>query len=267
MGWPAKIFGYPGDDYFDRVDIYAAHNDTLIREAIAVQPGAVILDVGANIGVTAVTAYRAAEARRYIAVEPSPRAFACLQRTGEANYIAGFTPVQCALGAEPGVIGLHERGYLAGSFTDEDAPLLVTRSTVDLLAEDLALDALDLIKIDVEGREMEVLAGATRTLARFRPTIVMEFSCYTLTTVGDLSPMRAAMDLIDIAGEFFTRRGEHLIRVHDRETARQFILSNMELVTEDIWFRPREAQTPQRRFNQSKGAIKPWPAEPPQRDF
>jgi FkbM family methyltransferase len=238
MGWPAEIFGYNDDPYFERVNVYAAQNSILITEAIKVRPGAVIMDIGANIGVTAVIAHRAAASRLYIAVEPSPKAFACLTKTGAANAIEGFTPIQCALGAEPGVIGLRERDYLAGSFLDEDAPLLVSRSTVDIVVGDLGLDALDLIKIDVEGLEMDVLAGAAETLKRFTPTVVMEFSSYTLSTIGNVSPMGAAMHLIDMAGEFFTQRGEHLIRVHDRDTARQFILSNMELVTEDVWFRP-----------------------------
>lgn len=247
MGWPAEIFGYDDDPYFERVNVYAAQNSILITEAIKVRPGAVIMDIGANIGVTAVIAHRAADARRYIAIEPSPRAFACLEKTGAANDIDGFTPIQCALGAEPGVIGLRERDYLAGSFLDEDAPLLVSRSTVDLVVNDLGLDALDLIKIDVEGLEMDVLAGASETLERFAPTVVMEFSSYTLTTIGNASPMGAAMRLIELAGEFFTQRGEHLIRVHDRDTARQFILSNMEFVTEDVWFKPRKCELPNRR--------------------
>jgi hypothetical protein len=42
------------------------------------------------------------------------------------------------------------------------------------MVDDLALDRLDLLKIDVEGMEIDVLAGAAATVRRLRPTLYVE---------------------------------------------------------------------------------------------
>lgn len=55
--------------------------------------------------------------------------------------------------------------------------------TIDDYVTDRGLSRLDLLKIDVEGYEMKVLKGALRSLARFKPRIILELSYY----VGDIS--------------------------------------------------------------------------------
>ena len=47
-------------------------------------------------------------------------------------------------------------------------------TTLDAFADERQLERLDFLKIDVEGLEADVLAGATKTLKRFHPTIVFE---------------------------------------------------------------------------------------------
>ncbi|MCX8113109.1 MAG: FkbM family methyltransferase [Bacteroidia bacterium] len=49
-----------------------------------------------------------------------------------------------------------------------------TATSIDKLAETLALQRVDWIKIDVEGAEVAVLEGAQEVLRRFKPTIWME---------------------------------------------------------------------------------------------
>jgi FkbM family methyltransferase len=50
--------------------------------------------------------------------------------------------------------------------------------TLDDFAEQEGIRRLDLIKLDVDGQEYQVLNGGVRTLARFRPTLLMEMSPY-----------------------------------------------------------------------------------------
>ena len=50
----------------------------------------------------------------------------------------------------------------------------VRLSTLDELAEQEDLARLDMIKADVEGAELQVLAGGARTIDRFRPTVQLE---------------------------------------------------------------------------------------------
>jgi FkbM family methyltransferase len=54
------------------------------------------------------------------------------------------------------------------------AEVLVPVRRLDELAERIDLGGLCLVKIDVEGAELQVLAGAERTLAEHRPTIICE---------------------------------------------------------------------------------------------
>jgi hypothetical protein len=52
--------------------------------------------------------------------------------------------------------------------------LKVARLTLDSLIESAGIERLDLLKIDAEGHEVEVIAGARRLLEQFSPLIVYE---------------------------------------------------------------------------------------------
>ena len=58
-----------------------------------------------------------------------------------------------------------------------------TRPLDDWFVEQ-GLRRLDFIKLDVEGAEFLVLAGAEQMLARFRPLILAEFDTYWISTHG-----------------------------------------------------------------------------------
>ena len=56
----------------------------------------------------------------------------------------------------------------------EQGSIRVKTRTVDSTVHELKLSKVDLIKIDVEGAEVEVIEGAKSTLTRFNPIIVAE---------------------------------------------------------------------------------------------
>ena len=51
-----------------------------------------------------------------------------------------------------------------------------TSVPLDDVFDSLALDRLDFIKVDIEGHEHKFLTGAARTIARFRPILLMELN-------------------------------------------------------------------------------------------
>ena len=55
---------------------------------------------------------------------------------------------------------------------------------LDVWAEESGLDALDFVKMDVEGSEVRALLGARKTLERFRPILVVEYNQRTLEKTG-----------------------------------------------------------------------------------
>ncbi|MFN4008585.1 MAG: FkbM family methyltransferase [Pannonibacter sp.] len=168
------------DDALQR-DIFRARNFTARAElAVAdryLPEGAVILDIGANIGNHALYWAFHRKARRVVCFEPAPANHALLRRNIAANGFGDRIEAhQIALGAEDGSARVaHFTARNSGAAVmaaDPNGGLRLAR--LDTLAADLALDHVDLIKIDVEGFEAAVLQGARMFLARHRPVIFIE---------------------------------------------------------------------------------------------
>ena len=68
--------------------------------------------------------------------------------------------------------------------------------TLDELVAREALTRLDVVKIDVDGRELRVLRGAGSTLSTLRPSVVLELAPYALREHGD-----SLDDLVDVLSE------------------------------------------------------------------
>jgi FkbM family methyltransferase len=138
-------------------------------------PGAVVVDVGANIGCFALAVARViGPAGRVICCEPVPENVACLRLTLAANGIENCTVVATAVGEQAGQLALN-LGPGCGVHSAvqwEGAPALeVPVTTLDQLVTDLDLARVDFIKIDTEGMEADVLRGAAATIHRDRPQI------------------------------------------------------------------------------------------------
>ena len=58
-------------------------------------------------------------------------------------------------------------------------------STLDSLVDELGLSRVDVIKLDVDGDELPVLRGASRTLARYRPAVIFELCPHLLHERGE----------------------------------------------------------------------------------
>jgi len=129
------------------------------------RPSDVFADLGANVGGYTMLASRVA-ACQAIAFEPVPVTFAELQANIRLNDVTAKVDARCCgLGAEPGV--LRMTAGLGGM--NHVAPEQFGGRTVDVQVATLdeALDgrAVNLIKMDAEGFEYNILAGAQRTLA------------------------------------------------------------------------------------------------------
>jgi FkbM family methyltransferase len=136
----------------------------------AAAPGGVALDVGANVGAYALllgTWMR--PGGRVYAFEPSPAAFDGLRRHVEMNGLAGVVqPVRAAVSDRPGTAGLagaHQQGTSRLAQAGEEGTHTVETMTIDDFCAREGI-APTLIKIDVEGWELEALRGARETIAR-----------------------------------------------------------------------------------------------------
>ena len=139
---------------------------------------ATILDVGANIGQFSRASLGRWPTSRVIAFEPLPSAAEPLRRMLAAmgNHHAVY---QIALGSRQGqtvfrqhryslsssVLSVTEQSRRRYSWADEAESITVPMARLDDVLIDMVLDRPVLVKIDVQGYEMEVLAGATSVLA------------------------------------------------------------------------------------------------------
>ena len=147
-------------------------------------PGDVFIDVGANIGMHTLAAAQAMRGHgRVIAFEPYPPTARLLEQTVWMN---GFTPVidiHCVAATDDqrdrtlylgATSGHHSLFPLDESFATDNASVKVQATTIDQITANVQVATL--IKIDAEGAELEVLAGAAALVKRSKDVgIIAEF--------------------------------------------------------------------------------------------
>jgi FkbM family methyltransferase len=140
--------------------------------ASRLQPGELVLDVGANVGNHAI--YLAAVSKaRVIAFEPNPELCAALEASALRNNLDNLVSVRrLGLGDVP------SKARFAKAIPDNLGAQALALGEGEI--EVVPLDALELeatvriLKIDVEGMELAVLRGAQRLVARDRPILYIE---------------------------------------------------------------------------------------------
>ncbi len=142
-----------------------------------IEPGDVVIETGAWVGIFAKAALRYGAAR-VIAIEPVPKNVECIRRTLADEIAAGRVEiVQAAAWSDSGIVRMKQQGpnnFTGGTEGWNVAPegeLEVRAITIDEIVAELGLDRVDLIEMDIEGSERHALAGAAQTILRFAPDI------------------------------------------------------------------------------------------------
>jgi FkbM family methyltransferase len=207
-GRPMKFVGDAGDGYAaslaefhaaaPRLEYYLRHH---------LPPDAVCLDIGSNIGLTAILLSLYSPNGQIYCFEASPRNARNLRRNLELNDIRNCRIIDSAVGAHNGTLCFRETNFCAGSHvaplsavTPQDPAVIgVPVVTIDgfLQAQGLAGIHIDFMKLDVEGFEPAVLAGASATIERTGCPIFMEFNSWCLLLLQHFSPLAFATKLLD----------------------------------------------------------------------
>jgi FkbM family methyltransferase len=144
--------------------------------ALLLQPGDVVLEVGANIGAHTLPLARAVGAAgRVYAIEPQRRLFQMLCANLALNDLRNVHVRQQGLGAAPEVLRVSTPAASAPANYGGVSLARQGEESVEVVTLDhLRFDRLDLIKIDVEGMEEAVLRGGVETIRRLRPKLYVE---------------------------------------------------------------------------------------------
>ena len=157
------------------------HNVYRLGEFYQPQPGDVIADIGAHVGLFSLRVLYQAPFCRIIALEPSPENFTCLKHNLVDFVQTGRVEVHnAAIGAEFGKIAMMDldtnRSFDARTMparaTDMEAVEMVPLSRVFELAR---TEELALLKMDVEGAEEGAFAAADTALIRRVQRLAMEY--------------------------------------------------------------------------------------------
>ncbi len=167
------------------------------RRLLARHPWDVVVDVGANYGEFSVPASLSGAAT-VLAVEPNPGVNALLRRSIERN--GGSATVTCCLvGSTVGLAGLDvaANSRVGSMSSDRSAGSVVLPvTTLDELASPALPDGGSLLaKIDVEGAEADVIAGARRLMARAGVAVLLVESLHS-----DRQELEAATAGFDVWG-------------------------------------------------------------------
>lgn len=132
-----------------------------------VEPGQIVLDIGAFLGTYAIFEARwVGERGRVVALEPTPASCATIRMHLRMNGVQDrVTLIEAAAGAEPGEATLDESPEpYRNQLTSRPAGRRVRVVTIDDVCEQMGLRP-DWIRMDVQGSELDVLRGARRTFA------------------------------------------------------------------------------------------------------
>ncbi len=176
-----------------KCDIREMHQGTLISEGpwepvttqyilASLKEGQVFLDIGANAGYFTLLASRCVgQQGSVVAVEPNPVMTEQIRQNVARSRLTNVLveQVACSAATEIRKLYLAEQNNtgtssLCNYHGRQSKFVEVSCLPVDLIVEKHDLSRVDLVKIDVEGAELEVLRGMNSTLKRFRPKIIIE---------------------------------------------------------------------------------------------
>lgn len=157
--------------------------DSPVKALIGELVSGTFVDIGASVGIfTLQASRRLGEAGRVLAFEPADDRFDCLKVNIMANGLLNVTAFHCAAGATNGEADLVELTCgpnpcdisvraVASAMTRPVGRRVPLHRLDDLIPP---LEPVTLVKIDVEGGELDVLRGMTAVLERCHPVVVFE---------------------------------------------------------------------------------------------
>jgi FkbM family methyltransferase len=186
---------------------------------------AMIFDVGANVGIYSLSAAVNNQHAMIHAFEPTPEVFATLQANLRRNHCDGVTTHNMAVGKTTGAVFLHRCRGVDGAnegmnyvsdVRERDSDIEIRRVSLDDFCDQQGIQEIDLVKMDIEGNELQALQGAQNLLARKRiNTLFLEINDWALARAN--SKPADVIELLDRADyQLFRFVNREIIRIDPR---------------------------------------------------
>jgi len=195
---PKFVFEVPfvSDDFFDIfypfLDIHNSRLEKILNNPFYVEgryltkncclrPGDRVIDAGANVGFFSILASKlVGDSGQVYSFEPVSEANMILKNNIEINDSNNIEVVEKALGDKAGEVefyidgeGLFEGSSVVIKPQKEVSRRKIIQTTIDEFVLSQNLDRIDFIKVDIEGAERCLLAGAEKTIKKYRPKIAI----------------------------------------------------------------------------------------------
>jgi FkbM family methyltransferase len=185
-----RVYFAKGSTIFEGVCEQGIWEQDLVQIVAAlVRPNTTYFDVGANIGLTSIPILAACSDCKVVSFEASPNVLQFLKRTvQDSRFCDRWQIIAKALGNEIGTtqfaMGSPKLSPFDGLLdTGRAGPTkgtTVSISTLDAEWEALNNPKVSVIKLDIEGGELDALQGATRCIESEQPFIVLEWNATNL---------------------------------------------------------------------------------------
>jgi len=185
--WPKVIKTQDGDfrihlcssEFVPYISSCIQREYTLLPGFLA-NPNYIILDIGANVGFYTVIQAKRLKGGKCFSFEPNPNVVSLLQENVKLNKLEEVVEVlPFAVGSLSGDVMFDDFGALSTRASIATGrglrPRRVPMITLDWFVAKYGIPRIDLVKIDVEGSEVEVLKGATKVALPMTKRIVLEY--------------------------------------------------------------------------------------------
>lgn len=187
--------------------VYEPKTIAAILERLA--PEGTYLDVGANIGAIALAVAASRPTAKVICVEADPNVAEVLRRNIAENRRSNVTAVECLAGARSeAAVNFYRapvHNFGMGSIGPQfgAAPIVLRQRALDDVLDEIAVPAVDVLKLDIEGSELSALRGLSRRLQTGNTSVILEFSDWAEARIPGQSPGDAQAFLMSLGYRLF----------------------------------------------------------------
>ena len=132
-----------------------------------------VIDVGANIGDT-IAAFYTEASDCFLAIEPDPHFRKLLESNWGSNPNVTILSDLCSSESLQGTYKIEEKNGTASLVPSSDGLAMRSRTLDDIIHEHSFAQSADILKVDTDGHDFKVLAGAKDFIARRRPIVLFE---------------------------------------------------------------------------------------------